>query len=897
MELKSYQQNVIDDLERYLALLNQGYSASKAFSEFWLSHSQYALTTPECYHDKLSGVPNICLKVPTAGGKTFIAVNALKPIFNAKSYWGNQSPNMVLWLVPSESILSQTLKNLKETSHPYRQKLNVHFGGKVTILDKEQVLRGNEFDADSVKLGVSVLVMTFDSLKGRSKETLRAFRENPNLASFDELPSVDNLAEFDESSLINVLRKLKPVIIVDESHNATSPLSQEMLANLNPSFVLELTATPKENSNIISYVGATELKQHQMVKLPLIISKQRNQNEVMMAALTLRNNLEKIAQFAQTQGAPYVRPIVLFQAEPRSTEDKTTFDKVKQALLDIGIPEKHIAIKTSDINELKNVDLLSPDCEIRYVITVNALKEGWDCSFAYILASLANKSSVVDVTQIVGRVLRQPYARDHKSPELNLSYVFTSSDDFDATLQNVATGLNAAGFSKQDYRLAEQVENGTLDESTQQTPTQTALNLTSNNISETLNYDDDYSLDLTTYHFSQEETANVTGINEQSAVQNPQNSVTKQIANLQQQAVNYGKEFAKQVEQAVNQGEAPSELQGKTNMQKMRTEFVEQMTDFELPQFIVPAFDNALFVAEDEKILLDKNHLLRDFKLSHQNSDISFEQIQIEISQSEIDDKGNVHFSPLKGGQKQALIDLFSSHSTKSQQDTLIKNLTQMAGKKAFYPIDDKDIYAYIRRIVETMTEQQRKSCFENTAQYFGIIKQKIDGLSRYFAEQEFFKQLDSNDIELAEDKYAFPVSITPTKLSTPLARSLYEREGEMNMLESTVLHSILNHEDINLKWWHRNIERKGFYINAFINHYPDFIFLTEKDTVVLLETKGNDRDNSDSESKIRAGKAWENAANTLGDGRKYRYMMVFETNKLDGAYSVADMLNILKKL
>ena len=70
--------------------------------------------------------------------------------------------------------------------------------------------------------------------------------------------------------------------------------------------------------------------------------------------------------------------------------------------MDAGIPAEQIAIRTADVNELKNTDLMSPNCPIRYIITVNALKEGWDCPFAYILASLANKTSQVDVQQNLG---------------------------------------------------------------------------------------------------------------------------------------------------------------------------------------------------------------------------------------------------------------------------------------------------------------------------------------------------------------------------------------------------------------------------------------------------------------------------------------------------------------
>lgn len=100
------------------------------------------------------------------------------------------------------------------------------------------------------------------------------------------------------------------------------------------------------------------------------------------------------------------------------------------------------------------MDLLSPDCPIRYIITVNALKEGWDCPFAYVLASLANKTSQVDVEQILGRILRLPYTCEHRHPSLNMSYVLTSSNDFDDTVRRIIQGLNSAGFSDKDYRLA-----------------------------------------------------------------------------------------------------------------------------------------------------------------------------------------------------------------------------------------------------------------------------------------------------------------------------------------------------------------------------------------------------------------------------------------------------------
>lgn len=192
------------------------------------------------------------------------------------------------------------------------------------------------------------------------------------------------------------------------------------------------------------------------------------------------------------------------------------------------------------------------------------------------------------------------------------------------------------------------------------------------------------------------------------------------------------------------------------------------------------------------------------------------------------------------------------------------------------------------------MTAAQRQHCFEHLHQYFKAIKQKIDGLVREFAEKEFKKQRDIDDVVL-QPMYAFAPEILPKELAVPLSQSLYSREGKMSDFEVKMLRQILQDDGIRLHWWHRNEERKGFYINAFINHYPDFILMTENGTVILLETKGSQLDGSDSQAKIRAGLAWENTANALNDGRRYRYMMVFEQNQLDGAYSLAQALERLR--
>ena len=429
MQLKEYQRRVLDEFERFL-------ETSRA------------------------EVPTACIKVPTGGGKTFIATCSIKTIFEIMP----RRIKIVVWLVPSEAILSQTLAALKNPEHPYRQRLNADFQYRVGVYSKDECLGGENFDRVNVEEQLSILVLSYDSFRGR-KESLRSRQANGNLSSFESLPLEKPIEDAAESSLLQSINRLNPAIIVDESHHAKSKLSIEMLKNFNPSLILELTATPRAGSNIISTVTAAELKDEDMVKLPVIVHNLKTRNEVISRAIDLRNQLERAAE----DSIRYIRPIVLLQAQPKTSADSETFGRIRQELIERLIPAEQIAIKTAEINELQNVDLMSRECPIRYIITVNALREGWDCPFAYVLASVANKTSEIDVEQIVGRILRLPYSTRTRDRLLNESYVLTSSDDFFSTLDRIVAGLNDCGYGQDECRAFderqsdEQLELGLID--------------------------------------------------------------------------------------------------------------------------------------------------------------------------------------------------------------------------------------------------------------------------------------------------------------------------------------------------------------------------------------------------------------------------------------------------
>ena len=436
MELKPYQNSVLKDLEDYLKI----YAENKNLEATW---TKYHGEKEPRYKDRIKGVPNVCLKIPTGGGKTFLACAALKKIFENLPH----KFKFVIWLVPNDAILTQTTAALQNSDHAYRQKINSDFQSRVDFFTKEELLQAQNISASSINENLSICVLSYASLRidSRKKDVRKVYNENGAL---------ENLAQFlqvEEPTLIDILRAVNPVVIVDESHNTKSDLSVEMLQNLNPSFILELTATPKNFSNVISIVSSQTLKDAEMIKLPVIVYNPFDKETLIQSVINQRKNLEARAAAEEK----YIRPIALFQAAPNTNDDAETFDKIKNDLIRAGIDKDEIKIKTANINELGNTDLNDENCPVRYIITINALKEGWDCPFAYILASLANKNSDTDVEQLVGRILRQPNTSTCTDKFLNSAYIFTCSVNFGNTVEKIVQTLNGEGFNTNDVKAVE----------------------------------------------------------------------------------------------------------------------------------------------------------------------------------------------------------------------------------------------------------------------------------------------------------------------------------------------------------------------------------------------------------------------------------------------------------
>ncbi len=885
MELKNYQIQVIRDLERFLELLIEKQSISSAYSTLWNEKGvNVGIDGMPPYKTELAGVPQVCFKVPTGGGKTFLAANSIKPIFDSMPHI---HPKAVVWLVPSDAILTQTYRTLTDKNHDYRKKIDVDFGNKVEIYSKQQLLNGQNFNPTSVSDNLSVFVLSYDSFRTSKKDGRKAYQENGSLLPFVRFKqdSGSLLEDTDETALIQVIRKLNPVVIVDESHHATSKLSKEMLQNFNPSFVLDLTATPKNGSNIISFVDARQLKAENMVKLPVIVYNRKSQEDVFVSAISLRRKLENEAVKEQKNGGRYIRPIVLFQAQPRTNDDSTTYDKIKHTLIDMGIPESEIAIKTADRDELKNIDLSSHDCSIRYIITVNALKEGWDCPFAYILATVANRTSSIDVEQILGRILRLPNTRKNKREVLNLSYVITSSNAFYATLDKVVAGLNAAGFTSKDYRIDDYVEQDTEFPVEQAGNIQTELKLDNDVTDDTNNVSDE--IDSLNVDFVREQISPF--VNNENMESQSQSKVNDAVTDMLDHAKTQNELYWQDFEKTEEYLPVPPEVGNKMKHYKINQLYASEAGQLEIPQFMIET-GRSLF-SEHEHQVLTKENLYAGFSLLDKDTVIDFDSIDSEIARIDIDDSDALPKAwKLQGFDSQNVKQWFdeqpSDRKMRLCKDMIIKKLSKNNA------INDRDLEVYVDRIIQNLTEDQLTDMEQTPGIYVLKINKKVNSLLNEYAKKMFYEWVEQDKIS-CQPSYKLPREISPTNTIASIPKSLYNEEEKFDTeYERKVVMELSSLN--NIKWWHRNMARKGFAINGAVNAYPDIMVRTESGKLLLIETKGDQLENSESREKAETGAKWAEMA-----GRMYKYYMVFETKNpgYNGAYSYEEFMRIVKEL
>ena len=403
-----------------------------------------------------------------------------------------------------------------------------------------------------------------------------------------------------------------------------------------------------------------------MVKLPVILCNFVNVASVIENAISLQNRLEAIAKSENSN----LRPIVLFQAQSGANEDAHTFEKLKNKLVNIGIEKEQIAIKTAKINKLDKIDLLDKDCKIRYIITINALKEGWDCPYAYILASIVNKNSTADVEQLIGRVLRQPNARKYTNQELNVSYVLTCSNDFERTAKSVIAGLNVAGFSKDDYR---QNDFRGLDEPKLRV-------LENNGILEYAN-DENNSNENSEFLSADVSIDNITKNIEL------ENKVSKILENAKTMANEYDKE----IKEISSNLDYFGDLEVKASKIKFEVE--------KIPQFVKLLPSGSILFEEINYKVLEKEDLQKDFKLADKDIQINFDLAESSIFEVYLSEDDNL---PKYKKVSQMQREYFKQYLKTTNDETRIRQSINLIFGKLINDnaLNENDLKNYIERII-----------------------------------------------------------------------------------------------------------------------------------------------------------------------------------------------------
>lgn len=452
--LKNYQIQTLTALRKFLEKTVELNDADTAF----YAMTKRAFVPPP----NLPGLPYVCLRIPTGGGKTILAAHSISVA--ADSFLRTDAPT-VLWLVPSKTILEQTLATLQDRAHSNRRALADRFGENVRIMSVQDALYAKRADYDG---GAVVIVGTIQAFRVEETEGRKVYEANGELMdhfsglanglrdALEPGPSGDPVP-----SLANVLRLRRPMVIVDEAHNARTSLSFDTLARLKPSLIIEYTATPVTPaehkpekgiyaSNVLHHVSAAELKAAEMIKLPVILRGRADPRETIGDAMAWLDELTATAGAEEKATGEFIRPVMLLQSEAKS-KDKTTLhaDEVKKLLVeDFRVPEEHVVIATGDVRGLDGVDLFNRDCKVRFIITQQALKEGWDCSFAYVLCSVAEQKAPRAVEQLLGRVLRLPYASRKRHEDLNRAYAFATTTSFQDAASSLRDGLVNNGFER-----------------------------------------------------------------------------------------------------------------------------------------------------------------------------------------------------------------------------------------------------------------------------------------------------------------------------------------------------------------------------------------------------------------------------------------------------------------
>lgn len=857
MQLKKYQQEAMQCISGYFLNCLQN-DAATAFKQI---QPDFDYKTPS-KDSHLSRIPYVCVRIPTGGGKTLLAAHSIAQV--ATDYLQQEFP-MTLWLVPSKTIKTQTAEALKNPEHPYRKALDKAFNREVLVIEAEQfeLIRPQHLSNKAI-----VVVSTIQNFRVEEKDGRKIYAFNENLtAHFERIPAsvkamLDKVQDGDlqenglaakylgqvKCSFANLLKAYRPLIIVDEAHNARTSLTFDVLANLMPSAILEFTATPnqdrKAGSNILYHVSAGALKAEEMIKLPIVLREHKTWQNAVDNAVIERKSLEVKAQ----NELDYLRPIVLFQAEPKN--GNVTVDVLKRYLMeDLSIDEAEIAVVTGSQHELDDVDIASPTCKINYVITVEALKEGWDCPFAYVFCSVQNVGSSKEAEQLLGRVLRMPYAKRRIIEDLNRSYAHLSSARFGETARNLEDRLIGMGFEA--LEVAQML----------QTPTQ-----------QTLDDLDDLPL------FTPNQLQTVFELSKMPDVEKLSETERGQLKITEQSGEN-GKVFLMQVEGTVSENLQKVITKTASGNAKTKLEQSIEIHNAKVAQQASPAQQGEVFPTipqlclsiQGELELADPELLLDYYGWNLLDFPAKLDRFrwQDDSQGFEIDIDGN----KLRYHVQQTEL-TFSDDWLDISENEFIRWLDQHL---KLPDVSQTESLAFLRKLISNLLAQPNTTLTALIRQKFNLlreVKNLIDDYRQQAVKNHYQGSLFGDNEEITvclTERYQFSFSPEYFTPQAPFYTGRYKFQkhyfAHIEQMKdkgeeydcAVVLDSLPQ-----VKYWIRNPVHRGFSLPlAKDNFYPDFLAVLNDGRILVVEYKGKPYEtNDDSKEKCLIAEQWEKLSN-----------------------------------
>jgi len=838
--LKKYQQTTLDKLALFLQRCAVGKDVIKAYSECTLENFGHT----GLYNDAgLNNIPYICLRLPTGGGKTILAAYSVS--IACKEYLARDF-SLVIWLVPSNQILEQTYDALIDTSHPYRKALNEYFNDNVEILKVEEA---RNIQKGVLQSNTSIIISTFASWRVDKTEGRKVYEQNGYLSThFERLQPkhIENLEKLNGTnipihSLSNVVYLNNPLFIIDEAHNARTELTFEVLKRLNPSCIIEFTATPKtkgsDRSNVLYSVSAAELKAENMIKMPIELLTTSDWQTTIADAVKQQRILEEAAKEEESITGEYIRPIVLFQAQHDSQIESTiNVAELKNFLLNtMKIPPERIAIATGTEREIEGKDLSLNTEPIRFIITKQALKEGWDCPFAYVFCSVAKVSSSKDVEQLLGRVLRMPQVKRKEKTVLNRAYAYVSSDSFYNTAKNLQDSLIQAGFTTSE--AADLIEI---------VPAQLSIDRFFGNVKiELSNMPDTSTLSEVVKNKFEIDAENKTIIFKDKITESDKDAIINSLSN---------KNDRQKIEQFLNEIKAYS---------KIYVSPKRQGKILSVPQLLID-FEGELRVFDDEVLLP------ADWNLAICNKSLSENEFPVKVDSGtkgliDIDSNGNAYTYNASTIQEELNSLIISSTMDKiGLIEWLVKECRHQS-------IPYAQIIVFISSLIDQLIESRTLHIEHLVFMRFKLkdaIKRKI--LSLYMeAKKKGYQKLLFPQSGMVEEKissfsvgedFVFP-DIYPAfnfySGSFSFLKHYHLQVGDMNNEESECAFRIDSNSSVD--YWIRNLERQEYYSfwlqTSTDKFYPDFIAKLVDGTIVIIEYKGsNIYDTPDSIEKRQIG-------------------------------------------